>query len=153
MQYGLVDVCKTMLDNADMSLDLSGYPSIIFNFVVYGSVDDKFWEVIFQCDEVISLKIENDNDLLRSDSHLVLDVNVIGKLIENISKDLLEKISEPLPAEVWLINICGDIQIELNCCKFNWKLNELTKQIKIPNKNQNLRLRLGRGKPRPFGGR
>ena len=25
--------------------------------------------------------------------------------------------------------------------------------IKIPNKNQNLRLRLGRGKPRPFGGR
>ncbi len=128
MEYGLIDICNKMLDNADMKLDLSCYPSVSLNFIIYGSVDEKFWEVQFQCKETIQLKLENENDVSPNDFYLVLDVNVVRKSLNDIPKNIKLNINNPKLQEVWFINISGDLPIELTCCNFSWRLNELTPQ-------------------------
>lgn len=126
MTYGLIDVCNKMLDNADMVLDLSSYPSISMSFIVHGSVDDSFWEVFFQCDETISLNIENDNDLITNDLHMVLEVNVLAKPLERLNEKISVYLNEPKPELIWFINIYGDASLNLICGKFNWELKELS---------------------------
>jgi hypothetical protein len=128
MEYGLTDVCKKMLDNADMILNLSSYPAIELKFIVHGSVDEKFWEVRFLCGGTIDLKIENESDVTSNDIHLVLEVNVTGKPTEEISENLKFRINEPVTQKVWFIDVHGHMSIELMCSKFQWSLNELTKQ-------------------------
>jgi hypothetical protein len=103
MEYGLIDICNKMLDNADMKLDLSCYPSVSLNFIIYGSVDEKFWEVQFQCKETIELKLENENDVSPNDFYLVLNVNVVSKSLNDIPKNIKLNINNPKLQEVWLL--------------------------------------------------
>ena len=128
MNYGITDICKNMLDNADMEVDFSSYPTIRLKFVVYGSVDDKFWEIVFECEETIGLEIENDSDVTFNEWHTVLEANVTGKKLSNVPESVASRVEARDADTVWYISIFGGLPINIICVKFNWKLIELSKE-------------------------
>ena len=93
-----------------------------------GRVDGLFWEVLFRCDEVISLNIENDSDITAKDPHLVLEVNVLSKPLEKTDEKTSAYFNDSKPELVWFIDIYGHTPLSLVCGKFNWRLNELSEQ-------------------------
>ena len=128
MKYSITEICNTMLDNADMELDLSSYPTICLKFVVYGSVDDKFWEVIFECRETISLEIENDSDVTSDEWHTVLETDVVVKGLSSVPVSTASRVEGKDVDTVWSISVFGGLPISIICVKFDWKLIELTKE-------------------------
>lgn len=127
MKYEIADVCRRMLDNADLSIDLSGYPAVSLKFVVQGYVDGKFWTVRFECNHTISLKIENDSDVGRDDIHLVLGVSVNCKEKRDCDSSLHGYLNGlPSDSPVWLIRIDGHLILNIVCCEFVWSLDELS---------------------------
>lgn len=117
-----------MLDNADMEVDLSSYPTIFLKFVVYGSVHEKFWKVIFECRETISLEIENESDVTSSEWHTVLEVDVIGKGLSSVPVSVASRVEGVDVDTVWYISVFGGLPVSIICVKFDWKLIELTKE-------------------------
>ena len=129
MQYELEYVCRHMLDNADMQLDLSAYPDVVLEFVVFGSVDGKFWGVKFECIGSLNFAIQNESDISKNDLHLVL-----GASVKSIDlNDCKRNHGLNLPAgfeedRIWSISIEGHAAIQLLCLEFNWTLQELDPQ-------------------------
>ena len=125
----LDDVCRKMLDNADLFLDLSAYPNINMRFVVFGMVRNKFWEVRFECARAIYLDIANDGDVDPNEQHMVLDVSVESMPVKNCNPQFLWRFSAPSPdTPVWTIKVYGDVVINLVCCDFKWSLIEMTSE-------------------------
>ncbi len=88
----IVEICNDLLDNADVTLDLSNYPKVVLNFIVAGIVDSKYWEVQFNLDSVFELSIttEHDEEATANDCYVVLKTvvkseNINGNEIHSIS--------------------------------------------------------------------
>lgn len=123
----LQDVCKNMLDNADMLMDLKHYPDITLHFSVFGAVKGKFWEVIFQCPNTIEYHAEIDDEMTEDDCYMVLEANVTqrrkGSFPQSI-KDKLHNLDEN--SWVWDIHIeSDDIILDLVTTEFSWQLHEI----------------------------
>lgn len=43
----LQEVCESLLDNADMRIDLGAFPKVTLDILVQGTVNGKFWKVVF----------------------------------------------------------------------------------------------------------
>ena len=129
MAYDIVDVCKRMLDNADLTTyDLSGYPAIRLHFIVAGSVDEKFWEVDFACDRTISLNFHSYHDLESYSTSIVLDTSVVETTMEELRPEVAERIDGAAVYEkIWVVKVWGgDVDIQIVCLDFTWNLKELS---------------------------
>ena len=127
MEYQIEDVCRRMLDNANLSVDLSRYPRVTLKFIVQGSVDGKFWEVRFNCDHVVDLYIRNDDNIGKNDLHLVLETSVVCKQKRETDIALQERLfGKPLDMTIWLIHIYGHMALDLVCSEFSWSTTELS---------------------------
>ena len=113
-----------MLDNSNMTIDLSGYPDIRLSFVVFGSVDNKFWEVVFTINQTLNLKMEADDDARNNDLFFVVEVSVNSKKISETEGLDIRNLKPD--DNVWFIYIYGDVITEIACCDFKWILNELS---------------------------
>ena len=105
----LEEVCSKLLDNADLVLDLSGYPKITLTFAVIGDVDSKFWEVIFELSSTFDLSIiqESDIDCSSNDSYAVFEASV-KKIDDN--------------QEYYQVHVgdSGDFDLMAKSLVFNW---------------------------------
>ena len=125
MEYDLEYICSKMLDNANMTADFSAFPDIHLSFVVFGSVDNKFWEIIFTVDQTLNIKMEADDDAENNDLFVVVGVSVDNK--KKAETDIGIQARKLKPDDtVWFISIFGDLTMEIMCCDFKWKINELT---------------------------
>lgn len=130
MTYNFEYICNKMLDNADMTINLLNYPNIRLSFIVFGSVDNKYWEIIFTINKALNLKIESDDDAEHNDLFLALEVKVESK--KKSETDIGMQARKLGPDDtLCFISVYGDLPIEIVCCDFKWELNELTaKQYK-----------------------
>lgn len=127
MKYDIADVCKRMLDNANLSIDLSRYPHVVLKFIVQGSVDGKFWEVRFNCGQVVDLNIKNDNEIGENDLHLVLETSVACKQRQETDAAHQERLFyQPLNMTIWTVHVHGDMAVDLTCTEFAWSMTELS---------------------------
>lgn len=102
-------VCEKLLDNADMDMDIVSYPlSFTFTFFVIGS-DIK---VILRCSgiEYFELRKESDDEAM----FVVLETHV---------RRTLSKVSKQ---EIWSISTLPDAQINLDCNKLEWSIEQMT---------------------------
>lgn len=59
----LNDVYSNFLNNADVKVTLED-DSITLNFRVFGKVKDKYWQVVFQCSQILEFDYILDDDLV-----------------------------------------------------------------------------------------
>ncbi|MES2826053.1 MAG: hypothetical protein V4732_20805 [Pseudomonadota bacterium] len=110
------EVCKTLLDNANVRVDLSKYPNVVLTFIVAGLVKASCWEVIFQLNSVTNLSVlrEHEEDYSPLDEYLVLAVSVVEHKVGEV--------------KFFSINVGhGDeFNFSANCVEFYWSAVEYT---------------------------
>lgn len=111
----LNEICKSLLDNADMKMNFDAFPKVKLDIYIQGTLEEKFWKVVFECNQVTSINIELlDDDITAADLVMVLDTNI---------KEFLNKNKE----KIWRIDIgSGEISLLIETKKFNWQLVELS---------------------------
>ena len=126
--FSLLEVCKQLLDDANLNLNFSLYPDVELKFTVQGKVLGKFWEVVFKSNETIRLVIQNDNTCHHINNfHLVLETNVVKKEKKDVELSIQNNVETlEMTDSIYFISIYGDVPIELVCCDFNWELNEIS---------------------------
>jgi len=121
--YSLNQVCATLLDNADLDVELNGQTAIIrLCFTVGGSHE----KVTFECSQFHSFKIVKVPD----DTDCLFVGKTIVTLIENTA-DIERWLSSegwswgtPLPEKLYLIEVQGEVEITILCQKFDWHLQK-----------------------------
>lgn len=108
--YELDDVCKRFLDSAYMLVDVTKSTEIKFNFDVCWLVDNKYWRVIFICNNFISIETDTQDllGIIRDSSH-----NIYTKVEKDILKEKYEIVLE------WTVNY------KIECKNFSWNIHEL----------------------------
>jgi hypothetical protein len=118
-----------MLDNADMILDLSAYPTVRMRFLVFGKVDEKFWEVKFDCAGTLKLSILNDFDIGPNDFHVVLGASVQSINVADCAEEVRCRVPDNLGGEaIWTVAVEGHLAAVLSCTDFVWSVQELDPQ-------------------------
>lgn len=72
----LQEVCERLLDNADMRIDLRAFPKVTLDILVQGTVNGKFWKVVFDCGQVIHMDAELDDDSSSGERYMILEASV-----------------------------------------------------------------------------
>ena len=111
-------VCRRLLDNSNLEIDLSEFPKITLTFAVIGAVDSKYWEVIFVLDCVFDLQIEREYDGISSpnEAYMVLEASVNEfKYQGNIAHEIT-------------IGHGGDLDLSAKTIGFNWVANSFNEQ-------------------------
>ena len=129
--YTLNDVCNVMLNNADFKLEINELPLLVrLIFNVYGSIEGRFWQVVFECKEVIQLNIIREPEPYdASCAYMALETKVQQKSKKDFSGRLHE-MNIDWSKKTWEIHIHGDSYITVVCHIFQWHLIELES---IPN--------------------
>jgi hypothetical protein len=78
MEMNIDQICRNLLDNSDVVIDLSDFPKVTLTFAVIGTVDSKFWEVVFVLNSVFALNINREHYERAgpNDSYMVLEAAV-----------------------------------------------------------------------------
>ena len=120
----LNQVCATLLDNADLDVDLNRQTAIIrLCFTVGGSLE----KVTFECSQFHSFKIVKVPD----DTDCLFVAKTQVTLIEN-TVDIERWLSSegwswgdtPLPERLYRIEVLGEVEITILCQKFDWYLKK-----------------------------
>lgn len=123
------EVCESLLDNADMSIDLSAFPKVTLDILIQGTVNDKFWKVVFECEQVVHMDAECDDYLSSNDLFLVLEATVNETKKMDVTPSLQDRMDGLKENDsVWKIHLYGDISLTMVTTKFNWHLIELSKE-------------------------
>ena len=123
----LEKVCEALLDNADMSIDLSAYPKITLDILVQGTVNDKFWKVVFECGQVVHMDAEFDDDSSNNDLFVILEASVrqtVKKKVMPAIQHRMDSLKDDDP--VWKVHLYGSMSLTMVTTKFNWQLIELS---------------------------
>ena len=124
----LQEVCKSLLENADMSIDFSEFPKVNFDILVHGTVNNKYWKVIFECGQVVHMDTEFDDEASYEDLFLILETKVEETTKTKVTPAVQHRMDSLKDHDpVWEIYLYGDISVTLITTKFNWKLTELSK--------------------------
>lgn len=108
----LNDVYSNFLNNADVKVTLED-DSITLNFRVFGKVKDKYWQVVFQCSQILEFDYILDDDLvLERDWLIVLDAFVTQSFDKN---------HHP----IYQIKLITHDYFYLICQSFNWQIIEI----------------------------
>ena len=125
----LSEVCGSLLDNADMSINLSAFPKVSINILVQGTVNNKFWKVIFECGQVVHMDAEFDDDSSINDLFMVLEASVTETIKMKVTPPVqhrMDGLSDESP--VWKVHLYGDMSLTMVTTKFNWQLIELSSE-------------------------
>ncbi|KZN67764.1 hypothetical protein N473_26805 [Pseudoalteromonas luteoviolacea CPMOR-1] len=125
----LQEVCESLLDNADMSIDLSAYPKVTLNILVQGTVNDKFWKVVFECGQVVHMDAEFDDDSLNNDLFMVLEASVKETIKSKVTPAVqhrMDGLNDKDP--VWKVHLYGSMSLTMVTTRFNWQLIELSEK-------------------------
>ncbi len=125
----LQEVCESLLDNADMGIDFSAYPKVTLDMLIQGKVNDKLWKVFFECDQVVHMDAEFDDDSSKKDLFMILEASVneiMKKELDSLMQDRMDGLSDDDP--VWKVHLYGSMSLTMVTTKFNWQLIELTEK-------------------------
>ncbi|WP_444892125.1 hypothetical protein [Microbulbifer sp. TRSA001] len=125
----LQEVCESLLDNADMSIDFGAYPKVTLDILVQGTVNDKFWKVVFECGQVVHMDAEFDDDSSNSDLFMVLEASVNETIKGKVTPAVqhrMDGLSDEDP--VWIVHLYGSMSLTIVTTKFNWQLIELSEK-------------------------
>lgn len=125
----LNEVCKTLLDNADMSIDFSAFPKVKLEIYVQGTVKDKHWEVVFDCAQVVHMDAEFDDDSSINDLFVVLGTTVLQTVKKKVTSSIqhrMDSLGDEDP--IWQVHLYGDMSLTLVTTEFNWQLIELSEK-------------------------
>ena len=125
----LQEVCESLLDNAEMRINLSAYPKVTMDLLSQGKVNDKFWKVVFECDQVVCLDLQCDDDSSTNDLFVVLEASVKKRVKMKVAasvQDRLVGLNNEDP--VWEIYLYGSVLLTMFTTKFKWQLIELSEK-------------------------
>jgi len=123
----LNEICKSMLDNADMSMDLRNFPEVKLSITVQGKVNDKFWQVLLTCGQVVYIDIEADDDTSPNELIMVLETEIIETTKEKVTPAVQHRMDQITDTDkAWLIKIYGGISLSLVTTQFDWQLLEIS---------------------------
>ena len=118
----ILEVCQTLLDNADLDISLE-VPSgrILLDFVVGGTLEN----IIISCSDYSYLKIEKCADDSQCFFVGETRINVIS------SRSELQKLYETddlsmrsIESSVFHIRCIGGIEVEILCSSLGWKIDD-----------------------------
>jgi hypothetical protein len=125
----LQEVCESLLDNADMSIDLTGFPKVTLDILVQGTVNDKFWKVVFECGQVVHMDAEFDDDSTSNDLFMVLEARVNETIKKNVTPAVQHRMDNLQDNDLaWKIHLYGDMSLTLVTTEFSWQLIELSEK-------------------------
>jgi len=125
----LNEVCESLLDNADMSIDFHAYPSVKLDIYVQGTVKDKYWKVVFECGQVVHMDAEFDDDSSINDLFMVLEASVTETEKKKVTPAVQHRMDSLRDDDiVWKLHLYGDMSLTLVTTKFKWQLIELSKK-------------------------
>ena len=120
----LNQVCATLLDNADLDVDLNGQTAIIrLCFTVGGSLE----KVTFECSQFHSFKIvkvPDDTDCLFVAKTQVTLIENTADIERWLSSEGWSWGNTPLPERLYRIEVLGEVEITILCQKFDWYLKK-----------------------------
>ena len=121
----LDQVCATLLDNADLDVELNGQTAIIrLWFTVGGSRE----EVTFECSQFHSFKIvkaPDDTDCLFVGKTKVTLIENAVDIERWLSSEGWSWGNTPLPERLYRIEVQGGVEITILCQKFDWHLKKM----------------------------
>jgi len=123
----LEEVCESLLDNADLRVDFSAFPAVTLEMYIQGTVNDKFWKVIFECSQVVHMETELDDDSSSNDFFVILQASVIETTKKELAPAIqcrMERLQVDDPA--WKLQLYGCISLSLITTNFTWKVVELS---------------------------
>ncbi|WP_431689043.1 hypothetical protein [Hahella sp. NBU794] len=122
----LKQVCETLLDNADMRIDLSAFPKVTLDILVYGTMEDKYWKAVFECGQVVYMDAELDDDSSSNDLFVVLETRVKETTKSKVTPSVQHRMNDLQDDDpVWEVHLYGGMSLTLITTKFDWKLVEL----------------------------
>ena len=120
----LNQVCATLLNNADLDVDLNGQTAIIrLCFTVGGSLE----KVTFECSQFHSFKIvkvPDDTDRLFVGTTRVTLIENTTEIERWLSSEGWSWGNTPLPERLYRIETQGEVEITILCQKFDWYLKK-----------------------------
>ncbi|WP_026179695.1 hypothetical protein [Hahella ganghwensis] len=69
----LRDICRSLLDNADLLLQLDRFPEVLMTFFVYGTVEGEYRKVIIRCRQVVSFNLDCEGCIQSNDLHSIYE--------------------------------------------------------------------------------
>ena len=123
------EICRSMLDNADLSIDLSAFPMVTLDMIVHGSVNDKFWKVLFVCGQVVHIDAQFDSDSENNERFLLLEARVNETIKKSMPKLIQERMDDFGGEDpIWDLYLYGSVSLKIVTTKFAWELLELSAQ-------------------------
>jgi hypothetical protein len=127
MNLKLDEICKSWLDHADMTIDFSRYPAIRLDMVVRGSIEGRFWQVVFEIEQVLLFTASPDANTHCDNFFMVLDVKARQVALRDIDPAKRPWVYDaPSDDTVWEISIWGDLPLEIVAHSLKWHTVELT---------------------------
>ena len=125
----LQEVCESLLDNADMSINLAAFPRVTLDILIQGTVNDKYWKVVFECGQVVHIDAEFDGNSSSNDLLMVLEASVNETIEKKIVPAVQHRMNDLQDNDpVWKVHLYGDMSLTMVTTKFNWQLVELSKK-------------------------
>ena len=125
----LQEVCESLLDNADMSINLAAFPRVTLDILIQGTVNDKYWKVVFECGQVVHIDAEFDGNSSSNDLLMVLEASVNETIKKKIVPAVQHRMNDLQDNDpVWKVHLYGDMSLTMVTTKFNWQLVELSKK-------------------------
>jgi len=125
----LSEICERYLDNADLCMVINNFPKVVLDITVQGKVDGKFWKVNIECDQVVFMELEADDDVAQNELFMVLDTEIFETTKSKVTPAVQHRFDSLADDDpVWSIKIFGGISILLVTTKLNWKLVELSQK-------------------------
>jgi len=121
----LEKVCKELLDNADLDVELENKTSSIRLKFTTGNKEGELVEVFFECKNFCFFKMAKNSE---DEEGFFVGQTVVNKIeeIEGIKNFLVTQDkafgNKQLPNILYHIKILGGAEIEVICFKFDWRL-------------------------------
>lgn len=123
----LQEVCESLLDNADMRIDLSSFPKVKLEIWIQGTVNEKFWKVVFDCAQVVHMEMSLDDDVSANNLFMVLEARVNETVKKEVTPDIqarMDGVQDDAP--VWTVHLYGDMSLTMLTTIFHWQIIELS---------------------------
>lgn len=123
MMDRLNQVCATLLDNADLDVEINGQTAIIRLCFTVGSHE----KITFECSQFHSFKIvkdPDDTDCLFVGKATVTLIETTADIERWLSSEGWSWGTTPLPKKLYRIEVQGGVEITILCQKFDWHLEQ-----------------------------
>ncbi|TGM61977.1 hypothetical protein [Leptospira meyeri] len=128
------DICDRLLDNCNLTISYDPHTYfVVFNFLVYGMVDNSYFLVKLTCDGIWQINfatnsIEDPPDRSQFKPYITLGCSIQnGKLVDTVWMKNFDSISScDKEIEAFQIDIFGDSLIKVICNSYQFSVFQLS---------------------------